>query len=1187
MVRMKEIRPIDLYTAEQLIDFSGGRKNALSFASQQLEGAVALHNLLASEGFAYIADEVGMGKTYVALGTIALLRHFNPGLRVLYIVPKENLQRKWLKEMRNFVANNWRVVDHRVKSFQNTIATQVVSCTKLLDLVKETAINANRDFLVRMTSFSLPLSEKTSKWYELRRQICDQLPWLPESALDLRNKSAFKDTFARAVNAVLPRFDLLVIDEAHNLKHGFGLEVSSRNRLIGLVLGHEDEAAPYINGGMIKVERVLALSATPIETTFRELWNQMDVLCQGGLSPELRRDELEDAPKKQIAARFLVRRVADLKINGLSHTKNMYRREWRAGGVSVHDNPMKVADVRQRLIVALIQKKVAEVFQKTGRDFNGHFSRSFQIGMLSSFESFLQTAKVAKVESEDSEDAMFDQDEQARNSAEKQGLDTPSIEAIARAYESKFSEPMPHPKMDAVASQLWDWMFRGEKSLVFVRRIASVKELRDKVAHLYDKWLYEYLRTALKDSSGVLSDLDKSYWDYLAARARRELRETKPQYQTGNISDRDEAGTASKDDDTGGIENFFAWFFRGEGPPGLVSGASFRKIRLGSEGAVLSTFFEDNYIAYVLGLKPGIGEVFKYWKTIGSNSLTELRDLAFRVFRRSRQKKFPRHRVYLAYQEAALRLLMSRNDTIGETAKTIIEERFTAPMPEEIGSAPDSFPTAEEFLDAATFFTELEARPSIAEILWPQSSSNDSRTRFRAREQYRELLASVISLGHPIVDLWILAVSGLPSLRRSAGEHSDQTVESLANAFLDLLQKQRTLSGMNSWRELEALGKNVNLVINVNFSELESRDLPELPGYYRPVLQRQTPVGGMWGGFNQQLVSQFRMPGYPYVLITTDVVQEGEDLHTFCSRVVHYGITWTPSAMEQRTGRVDRIGSLAHRRLDYADGVTEADFLQVFFPYLPDTVEFVQVQEVFRRMNKFLDLMHESIRKSDVQSSFIDLTQRIVQSMQIIPAYREPLKSSFGIRRELLDGFKQDLVSEYDDINDAMIRHFNSLLDSFSATWTVEWIGKKNEIGRYGIAHIAGDGLLRIDQTNVSARKQDFFVELKTSAFGGHILFRCSSPAGKIDQADSAMIDAIFNMHRKIGKTKLCAALHDDGLALTAECNILFHPLTTQTSEIEHAIHSSVMCADELEGKVWEMDADTGNWHEQEEEESE
>jgi hypothetical protein len=32
------------------------------------------------------------------------------------------------------------------------------------------------------------------------------------------------------------------------------------------------------------------------------------------------------------------------------------------------------------------------------------------------------------------------------------------------------------------------------------------------------------------------------------------------------------------------------------------------------------------------------------------------------------------------------------------------------------------------------------------------------------------------------------------------------------------------------------------------------------------------------------------------VLITTEVLQEGEDLHTFCSRVVHYGITMPVSS---------------------------------------------------------------------------------------------------------------------------------------------------------------------------------------------------------------------------------------------------------------------------------------------------
>ena len=42
-------------------------------------------------------------------------------------------------------------------------------------------------------------------------------------------------------------------------------------------------------------------------------------------------------------------------------------------------------------------------------------------------------------------------------------------------------------------------------------------------------------------------------------------------------------------------------------------------------------------------------------------------------------------------------------------------------------------------------------------------------------------------------------------------------------------------------------------------------------------------------------------------------LKEGEDLHTFCKNIYHYGIAWSPIDMEQRTGRIDRIGSLASR----------------------------------------------------------------------------------------------------------------------------------------------------------------------------------------------------------------------------------------------------------------------------------
>ena len=75
---MKTIRPLDLATARALIDFSGDGHVAGSMPELQLEGAVAIHNILSRDGVAYLADEVGMGKTYVALGAIGLMRFVNP-----------------------------------------------------------------------------------------------------------------------------------------------------------------------------------------------------------------------------------------------------------------------------------------------------------------------------------------------------------------------------------------------------------------------------------------------------------------------------------------------------------------------------------------------------------------------------------------------------------------------------------------------------------------------------------------------------------------------------------------------------------------------------------------------------------------------------------------------------------------------------------------------------------------------------------------------------------------------------------------------------------------------------------------------------------------------------------------------------------------------------------------------------
>lgn len=41
---------------------------------------------------------------------------------------------------------------------------------------------------------------------------------------------------------------------------------------------------------------------------------------------------------------------------------------------------------------------------------------------------------------------------------------------------------------------------------------------------------------------------------------------------------------------------------------------------------------------------------------------------------------------------------------------------------------------------------------------------------------------------------------------------------------------------------------------------------------------------------------------------------EGVDLQRFCRHVIHHDLDWNPSTIEQRTGRVDRLGYKAEGR---------------------------------------------------------------------------------------------------------------------------------------------------------------------------------------------------------------------------------------------------------------------------------
>jgi hypothetical protein len=69
--------------------------------------------------------------------------------------------------------------------------------------------------------------------------------------------------------------------------------------------------------------------------------------------------------------------------------------------------------------------------------------------------------------------------------------------------------------------------------------------------------------------------------------------------------------------------------------------------------------------------------------------------------------------------------------------------------------------------------------------------------------------------------------------------------------------------------------------------------------------------GGVRTETRRRLMLAFNTPFFPEVLVASSVMAEGVDLQQDCRHVIHHDLDWNPMTLEQRTGRIDRIGSKA------------------------------------------------------------------------------------------------------------------------------------------------------------------------------------------------------------------------------------------------------------------------------------
>jgi superfamily II DNA/RNA helicase len=95
------------------------------------------------------------------------------------------------------------------------------------------------------------------------------------------------------------------------------------------------------------------------------------------------------------------------------------------------------------------------------------------------------------------------------------------------------------------------------------------------------------------------------------------------------------------------------------------------------------------------------------------------------------------------------------------------------------------------------------------------------------------------------------------------------------------------------------------------------------------------------------LTRAFNTPFFPDILVCSQVMAEGVDLQRFCRHVVHHDLDWNPSSIEQRTGRIDRLGCKAEGRQP----------IVVYLPYLAGTADERQYRVMSEREQWFRVVM--------------------------------------------------------------------------------------------------------------------------------------------------------------------------------------------------------------------------------------
>ncbi|WP_253816255.1 helicase-related protein [Myxococcus xanthus] len=884
-----------------------------------------------------LADEVGMGKTYEALGVLAARLHLMPDARALILTPGPDLNTKWSKELRAFCDTS--------RPMYRGFAGQSKAASTLAELVaaaRETRITiapvnifagsrslADQAWLLSLWADAQGLAGNqvaaifrryregavarvdveqqafldTFEWSVIRPHVREALrrhkQRAGEGSLDALWKSEEYDGFAnqrwvddalmdlrfRLVGQLIPDFDLLIVDEAHKLKNVDSV------RATGVRTVFEG-----------RFDKALFLTATPFQLSVDELKQVLSLFALARSAPA---DLMEQAQR-------LLDDVADYK-----QAYNELERVWsQADEAVVSDfgalfsrDPQLVeepADASLRAVVLCARRLLSLKAERIEPGFRRWMIRSlredkrvyrrshrsrlraqggagvpFMLYERFIAELFREKSRTHKAAVQINMVSSYGAArEGALLSSERQALPDGDAEVYRGLLRSVVGELRVeqggHPKVDHVVRDALEAVARDEKTLIFCARIETLRELKRRIEAEWENLLLERWRKVF------------------------------PAASHGDIFEH-ELGGKRVDGHHSRLRDRF----------GRAQDALYLALRERYTGTLLeSVVVEGAHLERVIERANGLLRQQRVSKTQAERMDWSL------------VKRCVEQAVALFVRDGVL-----AGDVDPEVLRRLTDARFVALgfdlVADDVEDSAEGDRTPSWSIDAGAAALVLRR-----EHLWSYLKAPLLEVPPELRIRTVERLASYLVARN---------VPFLPELLAFAKEQGVDVEAVESRALLSVVDRFWTTPRGRPWFEL----LKRFLTYAGKLDEERRREVLD-DAVHAGALVRHTVDGES----RERLREAFNTPLYPMVLVANEVMQEGLDLHHHCRRVVHHDLAWNPAQLEQRVGRVDRLGSLVQRLRARQPDTT----LDVHLPLIANTID-ERLERTVRLRERWLEFL--------------------------------------------------------------------------------------------------------------------------------------------------------------------------------------------------------------------------------------